>query len=387
MQVTIEFLKDWKKQDKKIALYCAGKHGKLFARILRLLDIEPDFFLDNDKRKWNTVIDGLICCEPARYSDREDVLVFVCIEMQYYFGILESVRQKEFRQIADFTDIFDDLIMNHRQDYLKLIEEFAAVEEAGIFYCLAPNEKAVCADMTKVPVKDRIAVYTGIFGGYDKICRPKVQPPNIDYYFISDEYPAQPQPFQWINAREVIPSDITSPIKRNRYIKMHAHKLFPQYQYSVYIDGNITLTADVSGFIHHNKAGISTFMLPWRDCVYYEALATVNDRRVAFDDVCRQMDRYLEEGMPMHYGLPEMPVIAMEHGKPECMKVMETWWQEFVSGAQRDQLSFMYAMWKNGLGLADMTSLGKDVRQSSYLYKTEHPSKSKKVGNTDRGNR
>lgn len=384
MHVNITFLRNWKKDGKKIALYCAGTHGKLIAGILRKLDIEPDFFLDNSQKKWDTVIEGLPCYEPAKFSDREDVLVFVCIEMQFYSEVTGSVKQKGFSQIADITDVFDDLILHYREEYLKLIEKFATVEEeAGIFYCLSPNEQAVLCDTVKEPVRERIAVYTGIFGNYDEICRPQIHPSNIDYYFISDERPEQIQPFQWINAKEVIPSDIVSPIKRNRYIKMHAHELFPQYQYSVYIDGNITLTADISDFVHHNRSGISAFMLPWRDCVYYEALAVVNDKRAAAGDVCRQVKRYLKEGMPLHYGLPEMPVIAMEHTKRECIQVMETWWQEFVSGAQRDQLSFMYAMWKNGLCLSDMTSLGGDVRQSSYLYKTKHPSKSKQVVNTD----
>lgn len=83
----------------------------------------------------------------------------------------------------------------------------------------------------------------------------------------------------------------------------------------------------------------------------------------------------------MHYGLPEMPVIAMEHQNPRCIKIMEDWWEEFDSGAQRDQLSFMYVMWKNGMKLTDITSLGENVRKSTYLYKKEHFSKSKNIAN------
>lgn len=365
-----------------IALFCAGTHGRVFADILQMLQIQPDFFLDNDKKKWNTQIDGMMCYEPARFSGRKDVLVFACIEMRYYFGIVNDIKQRGFEWVADFTDVFDDLIAHYPDEYFRLIEKSSVYEEAGVFYCLSSNKKAAVADFTK-PVRDRIAVYTGIFGGYDEICLPRVQPPNIDYYFISDEPPVYGNPFQWIDARSVIPNNITDPIKKNRYIKMHAHKLFPQYRYSVYIDGNITLIADASMFVQKNKSGVSAFMLPWRDCVYYEAFAVVNDRRVLAEDVSRQMRRYLEEGMPMHYGLPEMSVIAMEHGKSECIGVMETWWREFVTGAQRDQLSFMYAMWKNGMGLADMMSLGDDVRNSPYLYKTKHPCRSREIVNPD----
>lgn len=382
MRVNIEFLRQWKNDGKKIAIYCAGLHGKLFSIILKMFGIEPDCYLDNDKGKWNTVIDGMMCYEPARFADKDDVIVFICIALQHYYEVLDSAKQNNIAIIADFSDVFDDIIINYREAYLELIEKSASLEQADIFYSLAANKNAVELDNAAGCISDKIAVYTGIFGNYDEICRPQACPDNIDYYFISDEQPVDIRPFQWIDGKKVIPDSIIDPIKRNRYIKMHPHILFPEYKYSIYIDGNIAVTADISGFIHHNKSGISTFMLPWRECVYYEALAVVNARRVVAGDVYRQMKRYLEEGMPMHYGLPEMPVIAMEHSRYQCIKVMEDWWREFESGAQRDQLSFMYAMWKNGMKLTDMTSLGEDVRKSAYLYKKEHFSKSKNIGNS-----
>lgn len=381
MRIDIEFLKQWKIEGKKIAIYCAGMHGRLFSIILKELGIEIDFFLDNNEEKWNTLIDGRMCYEPALFAEKEDVIAFVCVTLEHYYEVLDNAKQKGIIRIADFTDVFDDMIVNYKETYLQLIERFATLEEAGIFYSLSPNKEADKSDNEKIFISDRIAVYTGIFGNYDEICKPQVCPSNIDYYFISDERPTDIKPFHWIDGKKVIPNNITSPIKRNRYIKMHPHELFPQYKYSVYIDGNITITADISGFINHNNSGISTFMLPWRECIYYEALATVNDRRVVADDVCRQMKRYLDEGMPIRYGLPEMPVIAMEHSKQQCIKIMEDWWKEFDSGAQRDQLSFMYVMWKNGMKLADMTSLGADVRKSKYLYKTRHFNKSKNISN------
>lgn len=383
MHIDIKFLKKWKNDGKKIAVYCAGTHGKYFAIILRKFGIEPDFFLDNNANKWNTLVDGIMCYKPRVFAGREDVLVFICIEMRYYFEVLDGAQKNGILQIADFSDVFDDIIANYRRSYMELIEQFSLLEPADIFYRPLANKDAVLPGTMERPVSERIAVYTGIFGNYDKICRPRVQPPNIDYYFVSDEPPAVIEPFQWMDGKVVIPDSIRSPIKRNRYIKMHPHVLFPQYKYSIYTDGNIMITGDISGFVHHNTSGISAFMLPWRDCIYYEALAVVNAGRVTAGDVCRQMMRYFEEGMPMHYGLPEMPVIAMEHSKQTCINVMELWWQEFVLGAQRDQLSFMYAMWKNGMKLTDMTSLGGNVRESEYLYKVRHFSKSRAISNVE----
>jgi len=73
--------------------------------------------------------------------------------------------------------------------------------------------------------------------------------------------------------------------------------------------------------------------------------------------------------------------MARSHMKPECIKIMEDWWNEFDNVSQRDQLSFMYVMWKNGMGLSDITSLGSDVRKCEKLKYHKHCSDSVFVKN------
>ena len=71
-----------------------------------------------------------------------------------------------------------------------------------------------------------------------------------------------------------------------------------------------------------------------------------NYKRVKKYELLTQINRYLNEGFPLHYGMTEMPVIARFHNEPLCKKIMEEWWEEFNHTALRDQLSFMYVMWK-----------------------------------------
>lgn len=164
---------------------------------------------------------------------------------------------------------------------------------------------------------------------------------------------------------------------------MHPHLFLGAYAYSVYMDGNILIKDDISSFLRESRTGISVFMHPMRECIYYEALSIVNFKRVNADDVCRQMNRYFAEGMPYRYGLAEMPVIAREHMKTECIDVMETWWDEFDSESQRDQLSFMYALWKNNFTLDDLESLGEDVRKCSRIEFCSHVKESRNVKNQE----
>lgn len=378
MPVTIDYLRCWQAAGKKIAVYCAGNHGKHFSRILGLAGLRVDLYMDSDRRKWNTTIDGVPCCNPAKLSGDKNLLVFICIAAEHYPAVWASI--KDSFQIADFTDVIDDIILHEQDIYLQMIEMYASLDAAEIFYRPAVKT-APSGNPEYMAGEERIAVYTGIFGDYDAVCIPCVHPPDIDYYFVSDSRPEGIYPFQWIDAKRVIPQRITSPIKRNRYIKMHPHELFPDYKYSIYLDGNIAIQGDVSTFIHQNKSGISVFMHPKRDCLFYEAITIVNCRRVTAEDVRRQMARYLREGMPVRYGMPEMPVIAMEHAKPACRKILEDWWQEFDHEAQRDQLSFMYAMWKNDMTLSDLTSLGPDVSKCGLLRKKKHNKESREIAN------
>ena len=236
-------------------------------------------------------------------------------------------------------------------------------------------------DVGKSRTTNKIAVYTSVFGEYDNIYDPKFVSDDIDYYYVS-EYPVSAtHVFQWIDSSLVIPANIDSPVKKNRFIKMHPQLLFPDYQYSVYIDGNIEVLGDMSLLNPMCASGISVFKHPERDCIYYEGITIANYKRVPVDEVQTHLKRYLSEGYPLHFGMPEMSVILREHNNPICKKIMELWWNEFNYSVQRDQLSFMYSIWKNGLTISDISSLGDDVRHCNFLKMHTHKKISRNVKN------
>ncbi len=369
--MTLNALENWRKKGNQIAIFCAGKIGVAMYEILKRCGITADCFFDNDAQKHHQeIIDGCYCLEPCGVEDKSRYLIFIGILNTHYEAVEKDVRSKGFERIEDFVDFFDDIIVNYSERYMEVIRWFQTYPVPSVFH-RKPNGNSLAEVQETAPDK-KIAVYTGIFGGYDNIHLPEVSPPNIDYYFISDEKPEELGSYQWIPARSVIPGEITSPLKKNRYIKMHPHLLFPEYDYSVYVDGNIAIRKDVSSFIKKSKSGISAFRHPTRDCIFYESMTVVNYRLAAAEDVCRQMERYLREGMPIHFGLLEMGVLAREHHNPVCIKIMEEWWREFNNGAQRDQLSFMYTVWKNKLTSDDIASLGSNCRHSEYLSVMEH---------------
>ena len=239
------------------------------------------------------------------------------------------------------------------QNFLFIGEKLPKIESA-----LSPNEK--------------IAVYTSVFGDYDQVREPQYFADNIDYYFVSDKRPESLRGYQWVDAREYLPKGVNDAVMQNRFVKMHPHVLFPQYKYSVYIDGSVEIINDISMFVQKSKIGISVFLHPLRDDIYMEALAVVNYRRANKEQVACQMRTYREENMPTELGLPEMRVFAREHNNLYCINIMEAWWDEFQTKSKRDQLSFMYAVWKNGFTLSDMFVLGRDMKKHGSLKIWDH---------------
>lgn len=372
------------KQDgKKVIIYCAGLHGILFYDVLKICGVSVDFFSDSDSRKWGRdIVDGMTCVSPDSLKEYDCVGV-ICVGKPHYNEIYEFICEEKLFEIIEISSVIDELILHHRRLYFEILRSHARKKPADIFYDLYPNKKPVETGMMKTDGdKKKTAVYTAVFGGYDAACFPEYQNQDMDYFYVSDIKPeGLPEYYHWVNAGDIIPAGITSPIKRNRYIKMHPHLFLKNYQYSIYLDGNITVKGDLSGFLCGSRTGIGVFMHPMRECVYYEALSIVNFKRVDVEDVCRQMNRYFEEGMPCRYGLAEMSVIVREHMKKECVVVMETWWREFDRESQRDQLSFMYALWKNKFGLDDLASLGENVRQCGQIEFRGHIRESREVKN------
>lgn len=412
----IDKLKMQKADGRKVIIYCAGLHGILFYNVLKICGIAVDLFSDSDRRKWGTaVVDDIVCVSPKSLKSY-DCVGFICVGKKHYQEIYEFVCKGKLFEVLEISSVVDDLVSHNRKLYFEVLRGHAMQQPADIFYDLHPNQGSVCrlteeqfrntaehnvqstgtdtdtvidTDTVTDTVKmngnqngKKAAVYTAVFGGYDSFCLPKYVSREMDYFYVSDIKPkGLPAYFHWIDAREIIPEHISSPVKRNRFVKMHPHLFLADYSFSVYIDGNVTVKDDISDLLRGSRTGIAVFMHPMRECIYYEALSIVNFKRVNIDDVCRQMNRYFEEGMPFRYGLAEMPVIVREHMKKECVDVMETWWQEFDTESQRDQLSFMYALWKNRFGLDDLACLGYDVRGCSQIEFCGHINENKDVKN------
>jgi hypothetical protein len=206
----------------------------------------------------------------------------------------------------------------------------------------------------------RIAVYTCIIGAYDKLTEPKFKPDNIDYYVITDQPLPHESMWCFLDASRIkMKLSSLNATEQNRWHKMHPHLLFPNYDYSIYLDGNVAPVSDLTEFINRiGSCAIATHSHYIRNCVYQEAEAILQSGKDRPEHVKQHLRFLQEQGMPKEYGLADCSVIARKHHDTFCISLMEQWWKEFLLHSRRDQLSFPYVLFKNGLPMKDVTTLG-----------------------------
>ena len=78
--------------------------------------------------------------------------------------------------------------------------------------------------------KEKVAVYTALFGTYDVVRNPLWHPENIDYFLLTDQPLPADSLWKECSRSHILPQEILGdPILCNRWCKMHPHLLFPEY--------------------------------------------------------------------------------------------------------------------------------------------------------------
>ena len=195
--------------------------------------------------------------------------------------------------------------------------------------------------------------YTAIIGNYDKLKNIYKQD---DWDYFAFLFPYDKNKYKNTNWTVLPISDYILNLdvdnyKKQRYLKMHPHLLFPNYTISLYIDGSMSIKGDLNEFLLRLLTpNYNLFMLehPERNCIYKEMEEVVALNREKKEKTDFLEKKYLEMNFPKEYGLIEGNIIVRKHNEKECIEFMEEWWKMVKNYSYRDQLSFNYILWKNG---------------------------------------
>lgn len=326
----------------KICAWGAGYVGRNHGYdLINKMGITIDFYCDNNPELFGKVIrDNIICINPKELQSNT-----ICF-------ILTSGHL-----IADITQELHNMGITEIINYMEICEYFSRN----------------CFDVQK---RNQIAVYTCVVGDYDKVQEPTSVAENCDYYIISDKKPEKDSIYKYINIDDCISREIQDNTRKNRYCKINAHEMFPQYRYSVYFDGNIVLHKNIVKYVENlPKTRITMLSRVSYDSVYAEAFRCMLHGRDDKEKFEKQVEKYWLEGMPDDFGLMLPGIMVREHNNPICKKLMREWWNEVSIFSKRDMISLPYVLWKNGYTIDDINTMSDktDVTDGAgWIFRRDH---------------
>lgn len=222
--------------------------------------------------------------------------------------------------------------------------------------------------------KCKKVIYTAIAGDYDELMQPPVIDPEYDYVCFVDN-PVSGKCGVWEMRKH--PFWHKDPVRRAKYSKVNPHKVLGEYDYSLWIDANVTIS---SPYIYKRVNQLISsgcrfaYIRHWgRDCIYEEgieciALATDSIVKIVSVLIYVMLHRY-----PRHMGLNENNVVFRAHNDALIARVDDDWWWIIKNFSRRDQLSLNYLLWKHGVvGELLMQSPTHTARNNSDLRCIPH---------------
>ncbi|MBR2469452.1 MAG: DUF616 domain-containing protein [Fibrobacter sp.] len=220
----------------------------------------------------------------------------------------------------------------------------------------------------------KVAVYSCITGKYDVMSSPLLIDDQLDYYLISDVDSKVDSVWTHLS----IPLDATKygGGMVNRFCKLNPWIYFQNYDYSIYVDGNIEIVSDIRSLCslaRDSKIGIAMHLHDSRDCVYKERDVCKLYKRGNAEAIDKQLNKFRAEGFPEHFGMVEATIIIVDLKNETAKKIMSAWWSELeCSNSGRDQISFPYVLWKNGYRIEDVGCLGNNRRKNPKFRTKSH---------------
>ena len=265
---------------------------------------------------------------------------------------------------AAYMERRPDLPINPLSHYLR----YGRYPLANVY---KPSEKTI-VDFRKAQSKRQAkkVVYTCITNRYDdlsEIACFHYTDFDWDYVcFTDDEELIAQQQFGIWDIRPLVFTDLDV-IRNARRHKVLAHKLFPDYEESLYLDANVNIvTPWLFEEIQRRKTDLLIPLHFALNCLYKEYQSVSNFGII--DPVLgeAQINKYRHEGFPVNYGLNETNILYRRHNDPAVVELMDDWANEIVHFTQRDQLSLSYVMWKHHRKIADYSIPNARVDEKNF---------------------
>jgi hypothetical protein len=204
-------------------------------------------------------------------------------------------------------------------------------------------------------MKNKIVLYTIITNNYDELKElpDKFIRKDIDYLCLTDDNSIISETYQIIK----IDTIKNNPKLTQRYYKIVINNYIKDYDISIYIDGKISIRnqeltqpqVSLYNFLFKlQEYDLVTFKHYKRDCIYKEGAVLLHPYKQieVKENVIPLIQKLKSENFPKKYSLNDTCILIRKHSD-NIVKTMELWFSLVEKYSLRDQLSFMYCIWKN----------------------------------------
>lgn len=212
---------------------------------------------------------------------------------------------------------------------------------------------------------NKIAVYTCIVGEYDDLLQPAVVADDFDYIcFVKHGTATTKKNGVWRIVE--LPDLKLDNISLSRYPKLNPHICLPDYEYSLWIDGNLEICS--TGLYQHTRSAMYKNVLyagvehPSRQCVYKEAIAVIQEGRDRLSNVLKTMRFLKANSCPKNIGLFENNIILRNHTNVNVVAANELWWSLFSRYSKRDQLTGRYCFFAHKVSCELLLEAGQHAK-------------------------
>ena len=216
---------------------------------------------------------------------------------------------------------------------------------------------------------EKICVYTCITGNYDDLKEVRINE-GIDYICFTNNKKIKSETWKII----YIEDKKLDNHYLSRKIKMLGDPyLDKNYTLSIYVDASIIFKKSVKEFLSNyfdlEKDLLAACKHSVRNSIKEEAIACIEQKKDNEKTIRRQLSFYQEDNFADNLGLLEMTLIIKRHNNPLVRKTMKLWFEMILKYSKRDQLSFMYCLFKTKL---PFRVIPLNVWSNEYIEFTPH---------------
>lgn len=271
---------------------------------------------------------------------------------------------------------FTNLIKNFK--FIQVFKKIYNLKKIRKFLEFKNTENTKSEEKSNIEIdsniKNKVVIYSCITGKYDDIQKPFIKEKNVKYILFTDNKNLKSKDWEIRNIPSNVPNFKDS-VLINRYIKMHPKKLFPEYDYSYYIDGNIRIMSEVTSLINKvdNKTGLALHKHKARKCTYDEIDACIIMKRGNVKKLQETKKIFMDQKFPSNYGLFECNLIITDLNNNTAVNILNSWWNEFYkSKSYRDQIYFPYTLWKNNILASEIGIIGNNIYTNPKFRICDH---------------